>query len=108
MQVDAETTPLRDPEHYQLRLQPARHRGSVAARQCSRFLAAGLNGDALCWMIQPYRSSQDAYQTRAKAVGRSRLQLTKLCPRQFLTTALYERFSSRGEAGFYQTNCCLP
>ena len=31
--VDAETTPLRDPEHYQYDLESARHRRGVAARQ---------------------------------------------------------------------------
>ena len=38
--VDAETTPLRDPEHYQYDLESARHRRSVAARQRDRLVAA--------------------------------------------------------------------
>ena len=38
--IDAETTPLRDPEHYQIRFQSCRHRGGLAARQRDRVLAA--------------------------------------------------------------------
>ena len=38
--IDAETTPLRDPEHYKFDPQPGRHCGSLAPRQRHRFLAA--------------------------------------------------------------------
>ena len=40
-EIDAETTPLRDPEHYQYDLNLRRHRGGVAARQRDRLVAAG-------------------------------------------------------------------
>ena len=38
--IDAETTPLRDPEHYQYDLNLRRYRGGLAPRQRHRFLAA--------------------------------------------------------------------
>ena len=42
--IDAETTPLRDPEHYQYDLESARHRRGVAARQRDRLVAARPDG----------------------------------------------------------------
>ena len=97
--IDAETTPLRDPEHYQYDLNlpdiaEVWRRGSViaswlldlTARRCSR--------------IRALRTSPAACPTRAKAAGRSRPRSTRRCPSPVLTTALYERFSSRGEADF--------
>ena len=42
--VDAETTPLRDPEHYQYDLNLPRHRRGVAARQRDRVVAARPDG----------------------------------------------------------------
>ena len=42
--VDAETTPLRDPEHYQYRSEPARHRGGLAPRQRDRVVAPRSHG----------------------------------------------------------------
>ena len=42
--VDAETTPLRDPEHYQYDFNLPRHRRGVAARQRDRLVAARPDG----------------------------------------------------------------
>ena len=39
--IDAETTPLRDPERYQYDLNLREHRRGMAARQCDCFLVAG-------------------------------------------------------------------
>ena len=44
-EVDAETTPLRDPESYQYDIAPARRRRSVAARQRDLVMAARPDGD---------------------------------------------------------------
>jgi 6-phosphogluconate dehydrogenase len=38
--ADTETTPLRDPEHYQYDLEPGRYCGSVAPRKCDCILVA--------------------------------------------------------------------
>ena len=44
-EIDAETTPLRDPGALPVRPQSARHRRGVAARQRDRLVAAGPDGD---------------------------------------------------------------
>ena len=41
---DAETTPLRNPEHYQYDFEPRGHHGALAARQRRHFLAARPHG----------------------------------------------------------------
>ena len=51
--VDAETTPLRDPEHYQYDFNLAGHRRGLAPRQRDRLLAA-----------RPFRRGADARTRR--------------------------------------------
>ena len=99
--IDAETTPLRDPEHYQYDLNlpdvaEVWRRGSVIASWLLDLTASALLQDPA------FLSSPDEFPTRAKAAGQSKPPSTKPCPAPVLTTALYERFSSRGEADFRQ------
>ena len=98
-EVDAETTPLRHPEHYQYDFNLADiaevwRRGSVVASWLLD-LTATRSSRSRTW-----RTSRAGYRTRARAAGRSRPRSTRACRPQVLTAALYERFSSRGEADF--------
>ena len=43
-ETDAETTPLRNPEHYRYRLQPCRHHRGVASRQRGQLMVARPDG----------------------------------------------------------------
>ena len=97
--IDAETTPLRDPEHYQYDLNLRRHRRGLAARQRDRLVAARPDG-------QRAARRSAAGQVRRPGLGFGRGPLDdqgrhrRAVPAPVLTTALYERFSSRGEADF--------
>src|SRR5213083_1354488 len=80
--IDAETTPLRDPEHYQYDLNlrdiaEVRRRGSVIASWLLDLTAAGLVKDpTLC-------SSRGVFRTPARAGGRSRQRSTRPCRCRF-------------------------
>ena len=52
---DAETTPVRNPEHYQYRLQPCRHHRGVAPRQRGQLLAARPYGTGVLLGSRPGR-----------------------------------------------------
>jgi 6-phosphogluconate dehydrogenase len=97
--VDAETTPLRDPEHYQYDLDlrdiaELWRRGSVVASWLLDLTAAALTEDA--------ELSRFAGQVSDSGEGRWTIKaaIDEAVPAPVLTTALYERFSSRGEAEF--------
>ena len=97
--IDAETTPLRDPEHYQYDLDlrdiaEVWRRGSVAASWLLDLTAAALTEDA--------ELSRFAGQVSDSGEGRWTIKaaIDEAVPAPVLTTALYERFSSRGEAEF--------
>ena len=99
-EVDAETTPLRDPEHYQYDLNlpdiaEVWRRGSVIASWLLDLTATALIQDP-----SPREIRRAGFGLRAKDVGRSRPPSTRRCRLTCLTAALYERFSSRGEADF--------
>ncbi len=79
-EIDAETTPLRDPEHYHVRLQPARYCRGVAPRQRDRLLAAGPDRNRAGRGPEAGRSLPDACRIPAKAAGPSRPASTKACP----------------------------
>ena len=96
-EVDAETTPLRDPEHYQYDFNLRRHRRGLAARQRRRLLAARPDGRRAGRGSGARGASPAASRIRARAAGRSRRPSTRRVPAPVLTTALYERFSSRGD-----------
>jgi 6-phosphogluconate dehydrogenase len=98
-QVDAETTPLRNPEHYQydfnLRdVAEVWRRGSVIASWLLDLTAAAL--------FQDPNLSQFAGRVSDSGEGRWTIKaaIDEAVPAHVLTTALYERFSSRGEADF--------
>jgi 6-phosphogluconate dehydrogenase len=97
--VDAETTPLRDPEHYQYDLDlrdiaEVWRRGSVVASWLLDLAAAGLAKDpALSDFAGRVSDSGEGRWTINAAIDEG-------VPAPVLTTALYERFSSRGEADY--------
>jgi 6-phosphogluconate dehydrogenase len=97
--VDAETTPLRDPEHYQYDLDLADiaevwRRGSVIASWLLDLSAAALIHDpALSKFAGRVSDSGEGRWTIKAAIDEG-------VPVHVLSSALYERFSSRGEADF--------
>ncbi|MGH7096666.1 MAG: phosphogluconate dehydrogenase (NAD(+)-dependent, decarboxylating) [Stellaceae bacterium] len=97
--VDAETTPLRDPEHYQYDLNLADitelwRRGSVIASWLLDLTADALIKDpALAGFAGRVSDSGEGRWTAKAAIDEG-------VPAHVLTAALYERFSSRGEAEF--------
>jgi 6-phosphogluconate dehydrogenase len=98
-EIDAETTPLRDPEHYQYDLNlrdiaQVWRRGSVIASWLLDLTASALvNDPALSEFAGRVSDSGEGRWTIKAAIDEA-------VPVPVLTTALYERFSSRGEADF--------
>ena len=97
--ADAETTPLRDPEHYQydLALQDIAEvwrRGSVIASWLLDLTASAL--------VQDPQLTRFAGRVSDSGEGRWTIKagIDEGVPAPVLTTALYERFSSRGGADF--------
>ena len=97
--IDAETTPLRDPEHYQYDFNLADvtevwRRGSVIASWLLDLTAASLLQDP----------KLDKFAGRVSDSGEGRWTIKAAIdegvPAFVLSSALYERFSSRGEADF--------
>jgi len=97
--VDAETTPLRNPEYYQFDFNLADvtevwRRGSVVASWLLDLTANALTGDA----------SLEKFSGRVSDSGEGRWTLSaaidEAVPAHVLSAALYERFSSRGQAEF--------
>jgi 6-phosphogluconate dehydrogenase len=97
--ADAETTPLRDPEHYQydfnLRdVSEVWRRGSVIASWLLDLTAISLVQDpALAKFAGRVSDSGEGRWTIKAAIDEA-------VPTPVLTASLYERFSSRGEADF--------
>jgi 6-phosphogluconate dehydrogenase len=98
-EADAETTPLRDPEHYQFDLNLADisevwRRGSVIASWLLDLTASALAADA--------RLTKFAGRVSDSGEGRWTIKaaIDEGVPVPVLTTALYERFASRGEADY--------
>jgi 6-phosphogluconate dehydrogenase len=97
--ADAETTPLRDPEHYQYDLDLADiaevwRRGSVISSWLLDLTATALLEDpALAKFAGRVSDSGEGRWTIKAAIDAA-------VPAPVLTTALFERFSSRGEADF--------
>jgi 6-phosphogluconate dehydrogenase len=98
-EVDAETTPLRHPENYQYDLNlrditEVWRRGSVIASWLLDLTAAALAKDpALSEFAGRVSDSGEGRWTIKAAIDEA-------VPVPVLTTALYERFSSRGESDF--------
>ena len=98
-EVDAETTPLREPEHYQYEFNLADisevwRRGSVIASWLLDLTAAALVTDPKLAKFAGRVSDSGEGRWTIKAA------IDEGVPVPVLTTALYERFSSRGEADF--------
>jgi len=97
--IDAETTPLREPEHYQFDLNlpdiaEVWRRGSVIASWLLDLTASALLEDpALAKFTGRVSDSGEGRWTIKAAIDEG-------VPSPVLTTALYERFSSRGAADF--------
>lgn len=97
--VDAETTPLRDPDHYQydfnLRdIAEVWRRGSVIASWLLDLTATSLTKDPELAAFAGRVSDSGEGRWTIKAA------IDEAVPAPVLTTALYARFSSRGEADF--------
>jgi 6-phosphogluconate dehydrogenase len=98
-EVDAETTPLRDPEQYQydfnLRdIAEVWRRGSVVASWLLDLTAAALVEDADLKKFAGRVSDSGEGRWTIKAA------IDEAVPVPVLSTALYQRFSSRGEADY--------
>ena len=98
-EVDAETTPLRNPEHYQYDINlkdvaEVWRRGSVIASWLLDLTAAAL--------LQDPTLSKFAGRVSDSGEGRWTIQaaIDEAVPVPVLTASLYERFSSRGDAQF--------
>jgi 6-phosphogluconate dehydrogenase len=97
--VDAETTPLRDPAHYQYDIDLGEvaelwRRGSVVASWLLDLTATALLEDpALSKFAGRVSDSGEGRWTILAAIDEA-------VPAPVLTAALYSRFSSRGEASF--------
>ena len=96
---DAETTPLRDPEHYQYdfdlpNISEVWRRGSVIASWLLDLTAAAL--------VKDPELSHFAGRVSDSGEGRWTIKaaIDEGVPAHVLSSALYERFSSRGEAEF--------
>jgi 6-phosphogluconate dehydrogenase len=97
--VDAENTPLRDPEHYQFDMNlrdiaEVWRRGSVIASWLLDLTARSL--------VEDPNLSKFAGRVSDSGEGRWTIKaaIDEAVPAHVLTAALYERFSSRGEADF--------
>jgi 6-phosphogluconate dehydrogenase len=98
-EIDAETTPLRDPEHYQYDFNlpdvaEVWRRGSVIASWLLDLTASALATDP--------QLAKFAGRVSDSGEGRWTIKagIDEAVPTPVLTTALYERFSSRGLADF--------
>jgi 6-phosphogluconate dehydrogenase len=96
---DAETTPLRDPEHYQYDFNLADvtevwRRGSVIASWLLDLTASALAADPELGKFAGRVSDSGEGRWTIKAA------VDEAVPAHVLTAALYERFSSRGEADY--------
>jgi 6-phosphogluconate dehydrogenase len=98
-EIDAETTPLRDPQHYQYDLDldeiaEVWRRGSVIASWLLDLTAGAL--------IKDTNLAEFAGRVSDSGEGRWTIKaaIDEGVPVPVLTTALYERFASRGEADY--------
>jgi 6-phosphogluconate dehydrogenase len=97
--IDAETTPLRDPDHYQYDLNlpdvaEVWRRGSVIASWLLDLTASALIKDPALKSFEGRVSDSGEGRWTIKAA------IDEAVPAHVLSSALYERFSSRGEADF--------
>ncbi len=98
-EIDAETTPLRDPEHYMYEFNLADvtevwRRGSVISSWLLDLTASALAQDPQLSKFGGRVSDSGEGRWTVKAA------IDEAVPAHVLTSALYERFSSRGEADY--------
>ncbi len=98
-EIDAETTPLRDPEHYQYDFNVADvaevwRRGSVISSWLLDLTAAALAKSPALSDFSGHVSDSGEGRWTIKAA------IDEAVPSPVLTAALYERFNSRGQADF--------
>jgi 6-phosphogluconate dehydrogenase len=98
-EIDAETTPLRDPEHYMYDFNLADvtevwRRGSVISSWLLDLTASALAQDPQLAKFGGRVSDSGEGRWTVKAA------IDEAVPAHVLTSALYERFSSRGEADY--------
>jgi len=98
-EIDAETTPLRDPEHYQYEFNLADvtevwRRGSVISSWLLDLTASALAQDPELSKFGGRVSDSGEGRWTIKAA------IDEAVPAHVLTASLYERFSSRGEADY--------
>jgi 6-phosphogluconate dehydrogenase len=98
-EIDAETTPLRDPQQYQYDMNLSDiaevwRRGSVIASWLLDLTASALLKDPALSKFSGHVSDSGEGRWTIKAA------IDEGVPVPVLTTSLYERFSSRGEADF--------
>jgi 6-phosphogluconate dehydrogenase len=99
-EIDAETTPLRDPDHYQFDLNlpditEVWRRGSVIASWL-----LDLTANALLDKGHPLSDFKGRVSDSGEGRWTIKAAIDEAVPAPVLTTALYERFSSRGESDF--------
>jgi 6-phosphogluconate dehydrogenase len=97
--IDAETTPLRDPEHYQYDLNlrditEVWRRGSVIASWLLDLTASSLVKDPALSQFAGHVSDSGEGRWTLKAA------IDEAVPVPVLSSALYQRFTSRGQADF--------
>ena len=93
-------TPLRTPSTTSTSIDLADVDRGVAARQRHRLVAPRPHRPGARASRPTWTSSPAASPTRARAAGRAIAAIDEGVPAPVLTTALYERFASRGEADF--------
>ena len=98
-ETDAETTPLRDPEHYQFDINLADvaevwRRGSVISSWLLDLTASALTDDPKLEKFEGHVSDSGEGRWTIKAA------IDEGVPVPVLTASLYERFTSRGEADY--------
>jgi 6-phosphogluconate dehydrogenase len=98
-EVDAETTPLRDPEHYQYDMDlrditEVWRRGSVIASWLLDLTASSLVKDPALSQFAGHVSDSGEGRWTIKAA------IDEAVPAPVLSAALYQRFSSRGQADY--------
>ena len=98
--IDAETTPLRDPDYYQYDLNIRGRGRAVAPRQRDRLVAA--RSARGCPAGGPATRPSSRGRVSDSGEGRWTIMaaIDEGVPAHVLSSALYERFSSRGEAEF--------
>ena len=98
-EIDAETTPLRDPQHYQFdfdlpEIAEVWRRGSVIASWLLDLTATALAVDPALGQFSGRVSDSGEGRWTIKAA------IDEGVPAHVLSAALYQRFASRGEAEF--------